>query len=215
MIISSNAVLSDIERHRISKYFPILASTCTPIIEFERRLPLRVRKWRKLQIVNGGDTMVGINDAEASISVVKGRDRSFIWVRCFSTYSLGIIDLYQQYTLFPDQNALQSAEPDDPLQQIQYGRLLHIINFTFPVYPQAGMTFNTDRIYRLACIIPCKVLSHGDATEEIVKFEEMERTPVYVHIGVVECLVGRVKTQTGWAIIDQSDVYARTVFNDE
>ena len=159
--------------------------------------------------------MVGINDVEASISVVKGRDRSFIRVRCFPTYCLGIIDLYKQYTLFPDQNALLSAKPDDPLRQIQYGRLLHIIDFTFPAYLQAGRTFDMDRIYRLACILPCKVLRHGDATEEIVEFEEMERTPVYVHIGVVECLVGRVKTQTGWAIIDRSDTYAWTVFNDE
>ena len=40
----------------------------------------------------------------------------------------------------------------------------------------------------------------------------MEGTPVYVHIGVVECLVGQVKTQTGWEIIDQSDMYAQMVF---
>lgn len=39
----------------------------------------------------------------------------------------------------------------------------------------------------------------------------MDDTPVYVRIEVVECLVGRVKTKTGWAIIDRSDEYARAV----
>lgn len=48
--------------------------------------------------------------------------------------------------------------------------------------------------------------------EEIVRFEEMEDTPVYVQVGVVECLIGRIRTMDGWAIIDRSDTYARTVF---
>ena len=46
----------------------------------------------------------------------------------------------------------------------------------------------------------------------MVKFSEMNATPVFVQIGVVECSIGWVKTSDGWSIIDRSSEWARTVF---
>jgi hypothetical protein len=43
----------------------------------------------------------------------------------------------------------------------------------------------------------------------------MQETPVFVHIGVVECTIGRVKTPRGWSILDRSSEWARTVFTAE
>ena len=43
----------------------------------------------------------------------------------------------------------------------------------------------------------------------------MQETPSFVHIGVVECAVGRMRTENGWAIIDRSGDFARTVFTPD
>jgi hypothetical protein len=117
--------------------------------------------------------------------------------------------------LFPDQNAEDSAKPDDPISQIQYGRLAYILVLEMDAFPQAGEPFLQASTHRLACILPCKLLNNEDATETIVEFNQMEQTPIFVHVGVVECSVGRVKTPTGWSIIDRSNNFARTVFNPD
>ena len=103
-------------------------------------------------------------------------------------------------------------EPDDPLMQVQYGRLRYIIEFKLPAIPHAGISFREPKTYRLACIQPCLILDPGDATSTLVKFSEMRATPVFVQVGVVECSIGRVKTSDGWSIIDRSSEWARTVF---
>lgn len=103
---------------------------------------------------------------------------------------------------------------DDPMLQVQYGRLLYILEFEMKPFPEAGPEFEDYTTHRLAYILPCRQIDE-DTAGDVIQFEEMEGTPVFVHIGVVECLVGRVKTPRGWSIIDRSDEFARTVFNPD
>ena len=104
------------------------------------------------------------------------------------------------------------------MYQAQYGRLLYILEFDMKPFPEAGPDFDDYTTHRLAYILPCKLIDkegRGDSTKGLIEFEEMEGTPIFVHVGVVECLIGRVKTPRGWCIIDRSDEYARTIFNPD
>jgi len=58
-------------------------------------------------------------------------------------------------------------------------------------------------------------LDPGDATQKLIEMEDMQDTPIFVHLGVVECSVGRVRMPTGWSIVDRSSKWARTVFIPE
>jgi hypothetical protein len=101
------------------------------------------------------------------------------------------------------------------MRQVMYGRLLYIVVFELPVVRNAGLDFKTPTSYRLACVRSCKLHQIGDATADLVEFNEMEDTPTFVHVGVIECAVGRVRTASGYTIIDRSSEWARTIFNDE
>jgi hypothetical protein len=99
--------------------------------------------------------------------------------------------------------------------QITYGRLHYVVVFELPALPIAGQTFSLPTIYRLACVRACRGLFGRDATAEIVEFEDLEPTSTFVHVGVIECTVGRVKTLNKWSIIDRSSEWARTIFNSD
>ncbi len=90
---------------------------------------------------------------------------------------------------------------------------MYILEFELEPFPAAGDKFTTITTHRLAYVLPCKILDNEDDSNEQVSFKEMEGTPIFVHVGVIECAVGRVKTHDGWTIIDRSDDYARTVFD--
>jgi hypothetical protein len=96
-----------------------------------------------------------------------------------------------------------------------YGRLLYVTVFELPIVRNAGPQFSLPTVYRLACVRACKPIQGGDATSEIVEFEEMEETPTFIHVGVIECAVGRVRTPRGWSIIDRSSEWSRTVFTSD
>ena len=55
----------------------------------------------------------------------------------------------------------------------------------------------------------------SNATLQLIEMKEMQDTPIFVHIGVVECSVGRVKTRSGWSIVDRSSEWTQTVFIPE
>jgi len=122
---------------------------------------------------------------------------------------------FSQFTLFPDRNAKDAALEDDPVLQVQYGQLVYILVLQLEPFPEAGSDFTRETTHRLACILPCKLLQHSDATKELVEYQEMQETPIFVHIGVVECAVGRIRTENGWVIIDRSGDFAWTVFTPD
>ena len=117
--------------------------------------------------------------------------------------------------MVPDKNQLDPTQPDEPVSQTQYSRLCYIITFDLPPFPHAGKDFVQCKTYRLACIQPCCILDPGDATQKLIEMEDMQDTPIFVHLGVVECSVGRVRMPTGWSIVDRSSKWARTVFIPE
>jgi hypothetical protein len=93
--------------------------------------------------------------------------------------------------------------------------LQYIVEFDIPAIKNAGDNFRHARTYWLACIQPCDLIDPGDATVDIIEFTEMHQTPIFVHLGIVECSVGRVKTPNGWSISDRSSQWAHTVFIPE
>jgi hypothetical protein len=90
---------------------------------------------------------------------------------------------------------------------------MYILEFELEPFPAAGDKFTTITTHRLAYVLPCKILDNKDDSNEQVSFKEMEGTPIFVHVGVIECAMGRVKTHDRWTIIDRSDDYAHTVFD--
>ena len=117
--------------------------------------------------------------------------------------------------MYPDKNQDDPDEPDDPVPQIQYGRLRYIVSFELPAFRQAGGPFNQPKTYRLAYVQPCRIAHPGDATNDLIEFSSMRNTPIFVQVGVIECSVGRVKTPDGWCIVDRSSEWARTIFTPE
>jgi hypothetical protein len=103
-----------------------------------------------------------------------------------------------QYTLYPD--------------QLMYGRLLFLVVFNIPPVSNAGRLFSMPTKYQLAYVRGCRLLHPGDATLETVEFVEMENTPVFIDVRTIEGPIGRVRTEKGWAIIERSPRWARTVF---
>lgn len=93
-----------------------------------------------------------------------------------------------------------------------YGRIRYILVFELPAFPAAGDDFRHPKVYRLACIQRCHITSDQDTPIELIETTRMLETSVFVQIGVVECAIGRVKSQRGWYIIDRSDQWARTIF---
>ncbi|PVF91703.1 hypothetical protein CPB86DRAFT_718977 [Serendipita vermifera] len=190
-------------RTRIARYFPVLVDQRIArkykikVKTFENLLPESMVKYHKLEILNGGDT-IRARDSTLIRGVKDERGNSFI-----------------RYTLFPDRNANDANAEDDPVPQIMYGRLLYIVVFDLPVVRNAGQQFSQPTTYRLACVRACKLRQAGDATAELVEFAEMEDTPTFIHVGVIECTIGRVRTPTGWSIVDRSSEWARTVFTSD
>ena len=78
--------ITQLERRRIAKYFPILVNQQVrrrqriKTAEFEKRLPLTASRYMRLQIVNGGDTMQGVGENMGEASPKGGRDNSFVRV---------------------------------------------------------------------------------------------------------------------------------------
>jgi hypothetical protein len=68
----------------MARYFPVLTNNTIRIKDFEERMPRTAQTWRKLQIVNGGDTMRGVGDPDIPICNTEGRDNSFVRVCPFS-----------------------------------------------------------------------------------------------------------------------------------
>ena len=203
-------------RRQIAKFFPILVTNQRQnhikIKDFEKILPVSMARWNKLEILNGGDK-IRCWDTQSEFSASNKRDNSF--VRVSGQFSFHSYANRSQYTLFPDKNRLEPTLRDEPIAQTQYGRLRYIIVFDLPPFPRAGDGFTQSKTYRLACIQPCHISSPGDATLQLVEMEGVQDTPTFVHLGVVECSVGRVRTPTGWSIIDRSSEWARTVFIPE
>ncbi|PVF92456.1 hypothetical protein CPB86DRAFT_717445 [Serendipita vermifera] len=164
---------------------------------FEALLPQTMEKYSKIQILRGGDKIRG-SDSTSMNTMKDRRDASFV-----------------RYTLFPDKNADDIQAEDVPEKQITYGRFHHVIVFTLPALPNAGQGFSLPTIYRLACVRACRGLQGRDAAEQFVEFEGLEPIPAFVHVGVIECAVGRIRTDHGWSIIDRSSEWARTIFVSE
>lgn len=120
-----------------------------------------------------------------------------------------------QYSLWKDRNYEDQNAPDEPERVVCYGRLHYIIGIELPGLPEARRPQDFHDTQYLACITPCKLDTPSDATKRVVTYSVMETTPIFIHIGVIEAGIGRIKLADGWAIIDRSSIWAHAVFNPD
>ncbi|KAB5591318.1 hypothetical protein CTheo_5234 [Ceratobasidium theobromae] len=117
---------------------------------------------------------------------------------------------FVRYQLLPDANAAFRNRPDVPRREVQYGKLLDLYYVVYVEHDGKRVP------YILAHIEPCE--THGlDATQPqtpVVSYNRMLPSHI-VHIQTIESVVGRIKQDSGWAIVDRSRSGARTEFVDE
>ncbi|KAB5588211.1 Transposase family Tnp2 protein [Ceratobasidium theobromae] len=148
-------------------------------------------RYGRFRIAGGGDS---IRTAKQVMQDPDARDNSYV-----------------RYVLLPDANAAFQNRPDVPVRQTQYGQLLDIYYVEF--FEENG--FPTPFI--LARIQPCDTCGLDAALPQPspVKYTCKLGTHI-VHIMTIEAVIGRVKLDHGWAIIDRSREAVHTQFvNDD
>ncbi|KAF8601095.1 hypothetical protein BDV93DRAFT_546050 [Ceratobasidium sp. AG-I] len=113
--------------------------------------------------------------------------------------------------MFPDANASFRRRDDQPVHQVNYGRVEDIFHVELDDHgdPDAARTF------LLARVTPCDISDNDDATEELVEYKNMSRQLLIVHLSSIEAAVGRIKRYNTWSIVDRSRGAVRTLFMDD
>ncbi|CAE7090773.1 unnamed protein product [Rhizoctonia solani] len=118
---------------------------------------------------------------------------------------------YVKYDLLPDRNTRFRNRLDDPMREVQYGRLLDIYYVEF-------MESQEKRIpYLLARVEECDT-GGRDAARRGTPLVTYKRVfaPILVHIDTIYAVVGRVSLgRNEWAMLDRSRDGVRTQFLDE
>lgn len=96
---------------------------------------------------------------------------------------------------------------DQDVPTCTYAQLHYIIHVVLPAHEDFGIKRPFETL--LAFVSPCR--AGGDATRSLVTYEQFKRS-TYVHVGTIQCIVGRVRVGRGWGIIDTSVHCSRTAF---
>ncbi|CAE6472142.1 unnamed protein product [Rhizoctonia solani] len=147
----------------------------------------------RIRLTGGGDN---IRIADLIIRDPASRDNSFI-----------------KYDLLPDANAAWRNRRDDPFRQTQYGRLLNI--YYVELLEDNDTTLTP---YLLLKVEPCNTrgLDATNPKTPVVTYTDRDvSTPDIIHANTLVAVVGRVKMNNKWAIVDRSRGNARTQFVDD
>ncbi|KAF8749010.1 hypothetical protein RHS01_10413 [Rhizoctonia solani] len=120
---------------------------------------------------------------------------------------------FVKYDLLPDRNAAFRRRDDNPMRQVQYGRLLDIYYVEYTKQDEQ----NARVPYLLARIAECETggLDAAQRGTPLVKYNRV-LTPVIVHLETINAVIGRVSLgSNAWAIVDRSRDGARTQFLDD
>ncbi|THH18872.1 hypothetical protein EW146_g2190 [Bondarzewia mesenterica] len=149
----------------------------------------QIMEWGKVRIIDG-DTIstaafAGIGD--------DSRDSSYV-----------------RYEVLIDKHARRRGIAPEFEPQTFYARLQHIFVIQLPANTDLG--FTTPETVILAALSPCKIdAEHG--TLDIHYYSKENSTLDIVDIQCIQCVVGRIKDGSRWAIIDRSGSLARAIFD--
>lgn len=88
-----------------------------------------------------------------------------------------------------------------------YGQMHYIIRAVLPAKVEFGLEHDYEALLALVSFCDAK----GDATRDLVWYSKL-RSPEFVHVATIQCVVGRVKVGNRWGIIDTSVHCSRTSF---
>jgi hypothetical protein len=118
----------------------------------------------------------------------------------------GVLIIYLQLEL------LVPTQTEDGLHDVVkcfYAQLHYIIKAILPVHDTLGIQEEFRSLLALVSICD----TSGDATRSQVWYNKLKK-PQFVHVGTIQCVVGRVKVENRWGIIDTSIEGKRTSFVD-
>ncbi|KAI0659177.1 hypothetical protein C8Q70DRAFT_916325 [Cubamyces menziesii] len=183
------------ERGLLDKIVSALCTrlTATPAAVRAALLPM-VRKWAKVRILNGGDT-IRASDMDLR-SLEDGRDASFV-----------------RYELLVDKNARYRNRPVVLEKKTFYGQLQQIMVISLRPIPSAVPPQNESSTVVLAAIRRCVV----ESTHRVLNINYYKRLGglELVDITTVQCVVGRVQDRGHFGIIDRSGALARAIYVEE
>ncbi|TDL13665.1 hypothetical protein BD410DRAFT_846724 [Rickenella mellea] len=154
-----------------------------------RHLPDEIFQYGKVRRIDGGDTM---SASEITKSSVDRRDASYV-----------------RYEMLVDKNTnKRSREPEFRLETY-YGQLKRIFVVKLEATPDLP---DTPTILFMAAITNCIIDSRNKLDMHF--YSRQGRTEV-VDITCIQCLVGRIRYDNQWAIIDRSGSLARALHSDD
>ncbi|KAH9481215.1 hypothetical protein JR316_0005736 [Psilocybe cubensis] len=173
-------------RQRIAEYIsPIIKKSSRSI---QVRLPQTLVSWGKVRIM-GGDTI----EVHSEHAIENKRSRS--WVK------------YELLGVTKDRN----NNVIDENAEICYGRLELILEFNVPGDDFWGLWKRSLRL--LAVVTPYRTNGKNAATTLTVFRESDKRATIALDLQSITNAIGRIyREQKGWAIVDRSDEYSRTIF---
>lgn len=91
-----------------------------------------------------------------------------------------------------------------------YGQLHYILQAVLPANPKFGIREEYQGLLALVSLTDAK----GDATYDRVWYTKLKK-PEFLHVGTIQCVIGRVRVGNRWGVIDTSLYCERTRFVDD
>ncbi|KAI0062793.1 hypothetical protein BV25DRAFT_1803535 [Artomyces pyxidatus] len=116
---------------------------------------------------------------------------------------------YARYEVLVDIYANRRRMEPQYEAETRYGRIQHLYSVQIP--PNTALELESPETLFLAGITPCDI----DATHahlDIHYYAKESRTEQFVDADCIQCLVGRVRDGTRWAVIDRSGALSRAVY---
>ncbi|KAJ3489496.1 hypothetical protein NLI96_g2091 [Meripilus lineatus] len=165
----------------------------TSVAEIRSVLPSVVEEWGSIQVLPAGDRIYA-----SSLSRRTGDTRDATHVR---------------YELLVDANSRYHNRPVSLLKQTFYGQLQHVYAFELADTP-GRIGQEQERPYIIVGVIRSCVIQRDHPSLDIHYYEKEGGLEV-VDITSVQCLIGRVKEDKGWAIIDRSGSLSRAYYIED
>lgn len=135
------------------------------------------------------------------------RDATYVRVSDYAFRVVLLLTLTKYETLI-DRYARQPRRKPQYVMKTFYGRLIHIFVVTLP--PSERLRTNEPAVHFLAAIETCEIERSRDDIDAhyYTKLGSLDM----VDVTCIQCLVGRIRVEGGWAIIDRSGDLARAIY---
>lgn len=186
-------------------------------MDIRKVLPVTVEEWGSLRILPAGDRIYSSSYARRTGDA---RDATYIRVSQLSIschFSKRLMYILFEYELLVDKNARYHRWPVFLEKQTFYGQLEHIYTLHLshdPMIRNPRATPSQDRPFLTLAAIRTCVIERDHPTLDIHYYVKQGGLEV-VDITSVQCLVGRVKDDKGWAIIDRSGSLSRAYYIED